>query len=105
MTEIFINSRLLSPTYKSHAGIRGGNTQNIAVFFGENRLGQRANAYKTRDFIGKHSDIEYPFSALSYFAHVDSSIFIHVAPKEIFPAVYFPRLHLGYSRADEARLR
>lgn len=102
MSEIFISSRLLSFTYKSHAGIRGGNTRNVVVFLGENRLGQRANVYKTRDFIGKHSDdIEYPFSALAYFAHVDSSIFIYVTPKEIFSAVYFPRLHLGYSQADE----
>lgn len=102
MTEIFISSHLLGFTYKSHAEIHGGNTQNVVVFFGKNRLGQRANVYKMRDFIGKHSDdIEYPFSALVYFAHVDSSIFIYVALQEIFSAVYFPRLHLGYSQADE----
>lgn len=69
----FISSRLLSLTYKSHI-------QNFVVFFGQNRLGQRARVYETRDFIGKHSgNIEYPFSALTYSAHAGSSIFIHVA--------------------------
>jgi hypothetical protein len=50
------------------------------------------------DFIEKHSaDIEYPFSTLVYFAHVDGSIFIHARVRNIFCRLFSAIPSLGYS--------
>lgn len=91
MTEIFISSRLLSLFYKSHARLRGENTQNSVVVFDENRLGQRASVCKTRDFIGKHyGNIDYPFSALSPTLHTSAVRFFYISRERNISRRLFP---------------
>lgn len=96
MTEIFISCRLLSLTqgftYKSHLRIREGNIQNLVAFFGEKQIGSKSECLQNARFYRDSDDIEYPFSTLAYFAHVGSSIFIHVARKKYF----LPFIFLDY---------
>jgi len=85
--EIFISFRLLRFAYKSHMC-----TEIPKLLDSKNGANQRASTKCASDFIEEHSaDIEYPFSTLVYFAHVDSSIFIHARVRNI--SVYFPRFH------------
>jgi len=95
---IFISLRLLRFAYKSYM-FRIGEISKVP-----SSLEARTERIKERrtkcagDFIEKHSaDIEYPFSTLVYFAHVDGSIFIHARVRNIFCRLFSAIPSLGYS--------